>query len=435
MFHGYSAYQPTFIFIRLLIMILAAVAVDLYVLRTFKQMSSGFRLALIKKGIPRLHLVVSAIFILIVLIFLPFIPGLCRKPNTYHFLFFINTLFILFYVPKIFIAASQVFHDFLSLILWFSKRYSKRKLISSYHQHKFFLKTGILLALIIFFLIMSGMFIFRYQYKTEKYIVENEQIPETFDGFKIIQLSDLHLGNFRNYAVMKKITQTINRLNPDLIVFTGDMTTFHPDEMKDYLEFLSELEAKNGKFSVLGNHDYGDYLTCYDSTGRQQLIQKLIHYQKNAGIQPLLNQHVFIHCDSDSILLAGIENWGPAPYKVYGNIEKTLGEHADFPLIILLSHDPRHWQYQLKDSFNIFLTLSGHTHGGQFGIYTHLVKWSPVEKISRYWGGLYFENDKQLIVNKGLGVIGFLGRIGIRPEISLIILKSGKNKIKPQPFN
>lgn len=431
MFHGYSAYQPLMIGLRLLIFILIAIVVDFYLSRSCRILTADFKLALIKKGGPRLHLALSGLFVLFVLSFAPFLSSICRNYHLHFFIMIINTVFLTIYIPKFIMLFFQLLHDFIIIILWFTDRYSKRKIISAYIRNKFYLKLGFVFSFLIFIIIFSGIFIFRYQYKIEQYKIESEQIPISFDGYKIVQISDLHLGSFNNFYALKRLVSQINKLNPDLLVITGDIINFHPSEITPFQSILNNLKAADGKYAITGNHDYGDYLSCLEKQEKLFLIKQLEDNLNKINIKLLRNRHEFIKRNQDSFMLAGTENWSVRPYKCYGNLAKTLGENNNYPFMILLSHDPRHWQYQIKDSLNILLTLSGHSHGGQFGIYTHFFKWSPIEKIIRYWGGQYSENDNYLIVNKGIGVIGFLGRIGIRPEISLINLKSTINTISP----
>jgi len=433
MFSGYSAYMPQFIIVRLIMIVFIALIIDLYFRHSLMLQFKKVRLALVGKGLPRLQIVLFAIFTLFVAGYLFFLFKPCDHEGAHHYFFLILTVFIQFYVPKVFVLFFQFIHDFISLVMLFYYKTTKKRLFSVYHEKLIFPKLGSWLGVAVFILVFFGIFFQKNTAVIENYNIKTVNIPDAFDDYKIIHISDIHFGSTRNKQFIETVIKKINALQPDLIVFTGDMINYHTYEVKDYVDLMAMLQAKDGKFAVLGNHDFGDYLYCYDSLKRRELVNQLVILQKEMGFTNLRDSSIVIKKGNDSILLTGIMNWSLPPYIKYGNPEKAINGFKDVNFKILLSHDPQHWQHQIKDSIQIDLTLSGHTHAMQMGIYTMFLKWSPAQWKYKYWGGIYTENNKYLIVNKGLGVIGFYGRIGIRPEIGLIILKSA-NEIHKKGF-
>jgi len=424
MFTGYSAYMPQYIIVRLILIIFIALIIDVYFRYSLKLQLQNVRLALIRKGIPRLLVLQFIGFSLFVCSYIAFLFRSCENETAHHYLFLIQTIFVIIYIPKSISLFFQLIHDFTGLTLKTTQLIFKRKLISSYYSKVLFPKTGSIIALVMFLMILYGVFIQRNQYKIKTYEIRFDNLPRSFNDYKIVQISDLHLGSIRNKGFIENVTKRINELKPDLILFTGDMINYHTYEVEPFIELFEQAKASDGKFAVLGNHDYGDYLYCYDSVKRKELVNQLIVLQNEMGFINLRNSHSAVVRGKDTIFICGTENWSLPPYIKYGEPEKALAGVNPTLFKIMLSHDPLHWQHQIKDSLDIDLTLSGHTHAMQFGIFTRILKWSPAIWKYPYWGGLYFENNKYLIVNKGLGVIGFYGRIGIRPEISYIKLKA-----------
>ena len=252
-----------------------------------------------------------------------------------------------------------------------------------------------------------------------------EDLPESFNGYRLVQFSDTHLGSFSREELVDEGLEVITGLKPDLILFTGDLVNNGPQEALKFIPAFRKMYAPDGKFSVLGNHDIGDYRSWGTIEKKKPDIQGLIEVQELMGFDILLNEHVFIRRGNDSIMVAGVENWGVPPFGQHGDLTKTFGPHADFPFKILLSHDPSHWRQEIIPLTDAELTLSGHTHGMQFGISNQLINWSPVQYKYSEWAGLYTEGEQSLYVNRGFGFLSIPGRVGMPPEITLITLRRG----------
>ena len=265
----------------------------------------------------------------------------------------------------------------------------------------------------------------------------SQKLPEDFNGYKIAQISDLHVGTWGNDTTfLKSLVDTINSLHPDLIVFTGDIVNRQSSELTPFLGVLSELKAKDGVYSILGNHDYGDYVDWKSAGDKEKNLLRLKDYQRKMGWRMLNNESVFLHSDSDSILLIGVENWGEPPFPKYGDLELAIpsksrgGVHQnDSTFKLLLSHNPEHWNQDVSKDTNIDLTLSGHTHAWQAMVKIGNWKWSPAKYRYEQWGGRYDRKNKNgeptsLYVNTGAGAVGMPARlISAYPEVTLITLK------------
>jgi predicted MPP superfamily phosphohydrolase len=298
----------------------------------------------------------------------------------------------------------------------------------------FYLFTGFFLAFyvpklfyIAFFSMMVvfwGMLFGRFNFKVRRSEITYTDIPPAFDGYRIIQISDLHLGSL--YGYQEKLRRAINLINnesPDLILFTGDLVNNLAEETEGWEDLLAGLHAPDGNYAILGNHDYGEYYDWPDEKAHQENMQKLIRAHKDSGFTLLLNRSVKVSRNDEDIFLAGVENWGLPPFKQYGDLAKALQDVPDAGFTILLSHDPSHWDEEVTDRTGVHLTLSGHTHGMQFGIRIGKFRWSPIQIKYPRWVGFYQQGYQYLHVNPGLGYIGYAGRIGIPPEISVITLK------------
>jgi predicted MPP superfamily phosphohydrolase len=230
----------------------------------------------------------------------------------------------------------------------------------------------------------------------------------------------------KNTKGINKAVEIINSENPDLIVLTGDLVNNTANEVDGFENTFLKLKAKDGKLSILGNHDYGDYFPWKNTSDKNNNLIQLKNKHSQIGFKLLLNSNISIQKNVDSIIIAGVENWGKPPFSQFGNLTKALQNTSSNNFVILLSHDPSHWKEKITDKTNIELTLSGHTHAMQAGIKFGNFQWSPVSLKYKEWGGLYKHKKQYLYVNKGLGFIGLLGRIGIRPEITKIILRKTK---------
>lgn len=292
-------------------------------------------------------------------------------------------------------------------------------------RRKFLSGLALGLAAIPFGAMLYGMYRGKYNYQVLKYEVEFDDLPEAFDGYQITQISDVHSGSFDDAKKVAYGIDLINEQKSDVIFFTGDLVNDKASEMIPWKDVFSRLEAKDGKFSVLGNHDYGDY-TSWDSEGaKAQNLEDLKTFQKEMGFDLILNSNRFLEKNGQKIALLGVENWGRGGFKKAGDLQKAKEGIASDDFKILLSHDPSHWEdVALQDDYHYHLTLSGHTHGMQFGVeIPGWIKWSPVKWRYKYWAGLYKEMGQFINVNRGFGFIGYPGRFGIWPEITVITLK------------
>ncbi len=265
----------------------------------------------------------------------------------------------------------------------------------------------------------------RYSYKIRRIRVPIKDLPAEFKGLKIAQISDIHSGSFDDPEAVSEGISSIMNEKPDLILFTGDLVNNKAEELVPYINVFKVLNAPLGVFSVLGNHDYGDYVSWPSDEAKKQNLDQLKQYHADMGWRLLLNEHVLLERNTQQMALIGIENWGARGFTKYGDMEKAVAglKNLNIPVKILMSHDPSHWDAQVrKDYQDISLTLSGHTHGMQFGIDIPGFQWSPVQYIYKQWGGLYQEQNQYLYVNRGFGFLGYQGRLGMLPEISIIEL-------------
>lgn len=272
-----------------------------------------------------------------------------------------------------------------------------------------------------------GVIFGRYQFNTHYVKLEFDNLPKEFDGFKIAQISDLHLGTFDQKRRVKEGLNQLQKENPDVILFTGDMVNNKADEALSYIDLFKNLKAPYGKYSILGNHDYGDYVNWKSQQAQEENLEELKQIQQQMEFRLLLNEHVTIKKNNDSIFIAGVENWGTPPFPQYGDLDKSINGLKSDDFIVLMSHDPTHWRHKvITDSTQVELTLSGHTHGMQFGFEIGNFRWSPVKYRYPDWADLFTKNGRKLYINRGFGCIGYPGRIGIRPEITIIELKCNK---------
>ena len=294
-------------------------------------------------------------------------------------------------------------------------------------RRKFISQIGLGLAAIPFASLLYGMYQGRYNYKVLKYTLHFEDLPDAFDGYKMTHISDIHSGSFDNKEKINYAVDLVNKQKSDVIVFTGDLVNNKASEMYDWKDTFSKLTAKDGVFSVLGNHDYGDYVDGATEKDKQDNLNELITIQKEIGFDLLLNESRYIEKDGQKLALVGVENWGKGGFKKAGDLDKASSNIAADDFKILLSHDPSHWAEKVIDHDNHYhLTLSGHTHGMQFGIeIPGWIKWSPVKWRYKHWAGIYKEKGQYINVNRGFGYLAYPGRVGIWPEITVIELKKG----------
>ena len=337
-------------------------------------------------------------------------------------------LFLIIFVPKIvlllFMFGEDVFRVPQALFRRLTQSNSSdiRYLPS---RRSFVSRMALALAAVPFGALLYGIYKGKYNYKVLKYTLEFDDLPDAFDGYQITQISDIHSGSFDNKTKIEYGVDLINQQKSDLLLFTGDLVNNRAEEMLPWIDTFKQLKAKDGKFSILGNHDYGDYIEWESEASKAQNMHKLEEIHKQLGFDLLLNENRILEKNNAQIALIGVENWGAGGFKKAGDLERvTVGiKSNDFK--ILMSHDPSHWEQKVKDDKSHYhLTLSGHTHGMQFGIeIPGWIKWSPVKWRYKYWAGIYESTGQFLNVNRGFGFLAYPGRVGIWPEITVITLK------------
>ena len=315
--------------------------------------------------------------------------------------------------------------DISRLFVWAFASLVKMKARAFPKRSFFVARTLLFIGVLTLFLVLYGVFFGFSHYRVHRVVFEHDDIPKSFDGYTVAQLSDMHLGTFGSIRQVEKGLKLLQNEHPDLLLFTGDLVNNRSLEAIPYIDLLKALNAPYGKFAVLGNHDYAHYAGQLAEIDQEADELKLRGILNAMGFTILENQNTSIFRGNDSIVIAGVENWGIAPFPQYGDLSKALVGVSDSSFVVLLSHDPSHWTEEvLNYPVQVDLTLSGHTHGMQFGIEWSNFKWSPVQYRYSKWAGLYMHNNSSLYVNRGFGGIGFPGRIGIRPEITIIELRS-----------
>ena len=329
-----------------------------------------------------------------------------------------------FLIPKLVLVAIMFGEDVVRVIQKIVSYFSSGETKPLASRRQFLSKLALGLAAIPFASFLYGIIQGRYNYKVLKYQLSFKDLPEAFDGLTITQVSDIHSGSFTNKEKVQYGVDMINKQKSDVILFTGDIVNNKAEEMDDWIDVFKNLEAPLGKFSVLGNHDYGDYIQWNSKEDKKNNFQAVKDIHPKIGFDLLLDEHRYLEKNGEKIAIVGVENWGKG-FNQSGDLKKaTAGmEKEDFK--ILMTHDPSHWEYKVKkDDFNYHLTLSGHTHGLQMGIeIPGFFKWSPSQYVYKQWAGLYNEFGRFINVNRGFGYHAFPGRVGIWPEITVIELK------------
>jgi predicted MPP superfamily phosphohydrolase len=342
----------------------------------------------------------------------------------------IMLLFFLIMILKVTFLPFLLIDDIRRLTIWIKGRSKKpaSKVLATnpIPRSEFLMKAGLIAGAVpltaLGFGIASGAYDYRVRYQT----LYLPNLPKSFDGIKIGQISDIHSGSFYNKTAVKGGVEMLLREKPDLIFFTGDLVNNISTEVYGYQDIFSKVKAPLGVFSILGNHDYGDYFEFPNLAAKAKNLANLKTVHKNMGWDLLLNENRRLKVNNEEIGILGCENWGDlSRFPKYGRMEPTVKNTDDLPVKLLLSHDPSHWRAQILPQYQqIDVMFSGHTHGMQLGVRTPDFQWSPVEYIYKEWAGLYQEGKQQLYVNVGYGFLGFPGRVGILPEITIFTLRS-----------
>jgi hypothetical protein len=409
-----------FVWIIVLLLILLDVYV-FYVVKALSQTTSQRTKTIVYAA----YWSVSAVTILLLLL-LPYLnwENWPKAARTYTFAIIVGLFF-----AKVIASVIFVIDDLRRLVQWASG-----KLFFRNTEAEGFSGEGISRSVFLSWLgLASGATLFgtlvygfgnKYNYDVKRIKLAFDNLPGAFKGLKIVHISDIHSGSFTNKAGVQKGIHKIMNEKPDLILFTGDLVNDRAIEMKDYKEVFAQLTAPMGVYSILGNHDYGDYVRWESEAAKRENLEVLKTVHKEIGWRLLMNEHVVLEKRGEKIAVLGIENWGgKGRFPKYGKMHKAHPGTENYPFKILLSHDPSHWEAEVLTKYSdVDLTLSGHTHGMQFGVEIPGFKWSPVQYMYKQWAGLYETGKQKLYVNRGFGFIGYPGRVGILPEITVMEL-------------
>ena len=402
----------------LLIFIIILVSFETYVYLSIKRyyQKNKSKGRLIVKLTYFLLLILSSISILIMIVL-----GNDIKVNILNF--FIATVFINL-LSKLLCTPFLIIEDLRRLFIFIKRKFSplKPKKENGISRSDFLTKMGIAVATVPALSLPFGMIYGPYNYTLHRKKVKSPNLPKAFNGLKIAQLSDIHVGSFYDKDAVLRGVELLMAQKPDVVFFTGDIVNDRAIEMDDYYDVFSKVTAPMGVYSVLGNHDYGDYHKWDSKEEKLENFENVKGIHKKLGWHLLLDEHIYLEKDNEKIGVIGIENWGKG-FHQFGDMAKAYA-NCNAPYKILLSHDPTHWDEQVRKEYqDVDLTLAGHTHGAQIGIETHGFKWSPISLRYKKWAGLYKEDNQYLYINRGFGFLAYPGRIGIWPEVTLLELE------------
>jgi len=410
--------NPVFVFVLALIMVL----VDIYVYQALRVVTpAGSKARLI---VMAAYWILSAAALVMVL-FIPFSEpeSWPHALRTYFFAIMVGLFF-----SKLVASAFFAVDDIRRAIVWVAGKVTNNagnagNPTEGITRSAFLSWMGLAIGGGLFSTLMYG-FNNKYRYQVNRIRLRFSNLPSSFKGLKMVHISDIHSGSFTDKQAVQRGVDKILKETPDLIVFTGDLVNHRAAEMAEYMDIFSQLKAPMGVYSVLGNHDYGDYVEWESAEAKRQNLEALKTVHQQLGWRLLMNEHVAIEKDNDRIALIGIENWSArGNFGKYGKMEVAYPGAEQYPFKILLSHDPSHWDAEVRTKYpDIDLMLSGHTHGMQFGLEVPGFRWSPVQYMYKQWAGLYEADNQKLYVNRGYGFIGYPGRVGILPEISVLEL-------------
>ncbi len=404
---------------RLLVLCFILGVIELYAFQAFKTV---FRL---RWALTLYQIISLLLFAFIVYSFTQFDRSIGQTKQT----LLTMGLLLLVYIPKI-VATLILFGEDIYRVVFGAARYfiesdTTRDFLPN--RRKFISQIALGLAAVPFLSLIYGMTVGKYNYKVIKQRIFFPDLPDAFDGFTITHISDVHSGSFDNPEKINYAIDLVNEQDSDIILFTGDIVNTHATEMHPWIDTFNRIKPHAyGKYSVLGNHDYGEYIDWPSQREKEENFAAIKNLYGDIGFKLLLNEHAYIQKGDDKIALVGVENWGKN-FKQAGDLQKAAQHLAKEDFKVLMSHDPSHWEYEVKRHEKHFhLTLSGHTHGMQFGIeIPGYFKWSLAQYMYKQWAGLYEEFGRYVYVNRGFGFHAYPGRVGIMPEITVIQLKKG----------
>lgn len=349
------------------------------------------------------------------------------SPSEIRFWIYINAFFFIVFITKLSLGIFGLITELIILIKKFITKLSGPSKFNP-SRNQFIRNSMMLVGFLPFPGLFYGMIRNPYRYKVFRSNIPIKGLTDSLKDFKIVQISDIHSGSWVFRDPVVRAVEMINELNPDLVVFTGDLVNNRADEMIPFVDIFSKIESRYGVYSVLGNHDYGDYFSWISPESKQANFEKLKSIHAKMGWKLLMNESRLVTTSGGGrISVTGVENYSALPqFQKYGSLKKATVDLPESDIRIVLSHDPTHWDAEINTfHIPIDLTLSGHTHGFQFGLeIPGWVKWSPSSLVYNQWAGLYRKGEKNLYVNRGLGFLGYPGRLGILPEIGLLTLKS-----------
>mgnify|MGYP000871661503 FL=1 len=411
-----------------LILTALLLVVDAYTFKGLKMLMKNIDSQFIKRVFTWLYWAIS-IGMVLLLFFSFWYFNSAVESHSYKVPFTVASIFMIYLSPKLFFILFHLIEDISFIGYWGVKKVIESSETTEIYSRSEFLvqsisRIGIGIAGLQFGAMIYGATKGRFNYQIVKQPIEFDNLPDSFNGVKIVQLSDIHIGSFfDNHNEVEKAINKVNELNPDYILFTGDLVNNYAWELDGWEEIIGKLKAKHGKFSILGNHDYADYVQWDSASDKAKNLDNLKQRQAKMGFRLLLNESVKLERNGEFIELLGLENWGKGRFAKYGDLAKTMKNSVSNSFKILMSHDPSHWDEQVLEKTDINLALAGHTHGMQYGVKIGTFQFSPVQFRYHRWAGLYTENKQHLYVNRGFGYIGFAGRVGISPEITLLELR------------
>ena len=380
-----------------------------------------------KKTVRNIFWSFTILFIIFSIIYVLIVKN-SSKPDyvLYRSYFMLTGFFVLIYLPKLLLSIFFLVEfslRFISILLNRLFKTGVNSILNKIAKTRFLSFTGIVISIAMFFIVLEGITIGKTDFKTNHVTVYFKNLPKSFDGLRIAHISDTHLGSFADSLDVKKGIVQLMDEKPDIIMFTGDLVSNQSEEAQIMLPELKRLHAPLGVFSILGNHDVGDYRRWKTIKDKNADLKELENIETEAGFKLLIDGSYILRKGSDSLVIIGVNSWGKPPFKKYGSLPKAMLGVEKFPFKILLTHNPSHWDMEVAGKNNADLTLAGHTHAMQFGINCFGIFWSPIKWMYPHWAGLYNDGDQYLYVNRGFGFIGFPGRIGMTPEITIIELK------------